>query len=368
MKPSDIRDENSLRVWLKSRPEATRPSDTVVIAQRGALRVFPLWSGAMGGAWARIADLTALPILRVTLTLGVARIYPTPEVKAADAASAAAATFAADAATFADAATIAARVARVAFAAADAAAAFWASIRADAAALETGTDSAALPLWPDAVPDWFATRDTRARALWAEQPEVWLFWARWWDGVLSGHTLDAELQKQVALIPDAVWQQGPAAVAEAIRLIEDRLDLLQQVSTMKAELAGLQAALARQASAAHRAHNHPPDLIDAPAPIVVQVNTLVAALNEAEAELAKPAPEPGALRRIGALIVDATLTALRYCGGLADTMLQKAAEEIGSTGAKVAIGIGGLSIVSHLEPLKDLGKALIAFAARLLGV
>jgi hypothetical protein len=55
---------------------------------------------------------------------------------------------------------------------------------------------------------------------------------RWWDGVIAGKPLPFDLQRDVALIEDAVWQQGPKAVAEAIRAIErareDRLAQEQQ--------------------------------------------------------------------------------------------------------------------------------------------
>ena len=56
--------------------------------------------------------------------------------------------------------------------------------------------------------------------VWARDPETWSFWTRWWDGVLSGNQIDWDLQRQVALIPNEIWDQGPAAVAEAIRQIE----------------------------------------------------------------------------------------------------------------------------------------------------
>lgn len=46
------------------------------------------------------------------------------------------------------------------------------------------------------------------------------FWRRWYQRFLDGRPLDWELQSQVALIDDAVWEAGPEAVAKAIREIE----------------------------------------------------------------------------------------------------------------------------------------------------
>lgn len=48
------------------------------------------------------------------------------------------------------------------------------------------------------------------------------FWHRWWRGAVSGQWLDWNLQRDVALIPDEIWQQGPKAVMAAIAEIEAR--------------------------------------------------------------------------------------------------------------------------------------------------
>lgn len=46
------------------------------------------------------------------------------------------------------------------------------------------------------------------------------YWYRWYKGFLDGIPLDWQLQLKVALIDDVVWEDGPEAVAEAIRDIE----------------------------------------------------------------------------------------------------------------------------------------------------
>ncbi|MDH5531215.1 MAG: hypothetical protein OEY05_14375, partial [Paracoccaceae bacterium] len=105
---ADIKDQESLERWLKGRSQP----DAGVIASRSACRVLPLFGRAMDEDWARKGDLTALPILRLLLTLRAARKFPALKVRAA---AAAAATFAASTAT------VAADAARTATFAADAA-------------------------------------------------------------------------------------------------------------------------------------------------------------------------------------------------------------------------------------------------------
>ena len=264
---AEITDEKTLRAWLETRPRA----DAVAIAWRAAARVFPLWARAMGMEWARKRELTALPVLRVSLTSGVARNYPTPEVRAAaravDAAAASAAAravvaFDADADAFdaaaADARAAAAVAARAAFADADAdasaaaraaaaaasaaaraaaraafaaasagaraafASAAWNSIRADAIEAEAGQDLFTRPLWPQTPPEWFTKADAETRAIWKKEPEHWRFWTRWWDSVIAGTPLNPDLLHDIALIPGDIWQKGPGPVAKAIEEIEAR--------------------------------------------------------------------------------------------------------------------------------------------------
>ena len=45
------------------------------------------------------------------------------------------------------------------------------------------------------------------------------FWRDWYQGFLDGKPLDWELQRRVALIPDADWEQGPEHIAELIEVI-----------------------------------------------------------------------------------------------------------------------------------------------------
>lgn len=48
----------------------------------------------------------------------------------------------------------------------------------------------------------------------------WTFWRDWYQGWLTGKHLDWELQRRVALIDNAIWEAGPAAVAAEIETIK----------------------------------------------------------------------------------------------------------------------------------------------------
>lgn len=52
----------------------------------------------------------------------------------------------------------------------------------------------------------------------------WQFWRDWYQGFLDGKPLDWNLQRAVALIPDADWEKGPAHIAGVIEEIRKKYD------------------------------------------------------------------------------------------------------------------------------------------------
>lgn len=375
---SEIGDEESLRAWLAGRTS----EDAVPVAVRSALRVAPLvWARPEQG---RERDIENLAICRALLVAGVAVKSATPIIREAanDAFTAAYSAADKDAAEDDDQASTRYAAAEAAFvasgtpigadyavsAAARAAcaggAAIWWEVREDARRLEGGEDPLSAPFWMTAKPNWFTQADAGMRAIWQEgHPEHWSFWLRWWDGVLSGQQLDWALQEKVALIPHEVWEQGAAAVAAEIARIEEQLRLQNEVARLRDLLAKARAEIA---AITNRAHNNPPELVEPAGELQHHANEIAAALSEAEKELAKDAPRPALLRRIGARLRGAAGKSLAYCASLGDTALQKAAAEIGSAGGKALIGAGLLTWLSQMEAVKSLARALEAFA-RMLG-
>ncbi len=399
MNAEEIKNEESLKAWLNARPEATRQSAAIAIAQRSAARVFPVFGRGMGESWVLRANLTALSVVRQLLSPGASRKSPTPEVKRAAAAAYTAdgvpyvsndnaalvpfaaartaadrvayAAYAANAASI-DASTYAARVVDTSAAASVYAAraaaligetnghAVWAQIRRDAGQLGCGEEPFTTPLWSTPPPDWLTQADAETRAIWANDPPgTWDFWTRWWDGVLTGQQLPWELQKDVALIPDAIWKQGPAAVAAEIARIEEIHDLRQQATMLKEQLAEA-LAVSASATTGHRAHNHPPELVDAPAEIRESLTIIWADLDAAEKELARSAPSGARLQRIGRALRTSVSVVLAYCGKSVDNFTQSA--------IKAAGGVAGVALFAYL--LANIGtfaEALLKLAAKLVG-
>jgi hypothetical protein len=262
MAVDSIQDLQSLREWLEPRPI----QEVYKIAFRSALRVIPLACDQMESDWALRTGATALPPFRTLLTLGVVCRSPTSDVMAAtQSAGRATQALTADSVPADDSFdAVVAAIAEAAQAhsssqprsyltdAADTATRLvesrgidvrvqWQQIQADAKLIEAHYDLLLAPLWPSQAPDWFRTADGATRAILLRDPQTWSFWLRWWDGVLSGNQLDWDLQKEVALIPDAIWQQGPAAVAAAIRQIERHLADLAEPDLIEKDLAALPA-------------------------------------------------------------------------------------------------------------------------------
>ncbi len=279
VKADEIRDEESLQGWVQWRA----PHEPVVISQRTVCRVLPLYGRAMRDGWALKNDLTSLPLQRLNLT-GVAtglvhQLDRLPSPPPNSAAMKKASNLARDAgevllAIIPDvtlgAADIAfgarsdtnymrgdvARVVDGTARAAEDADGIWAQVREDARLLEADADLLETSLWSTGAPGWFQKADREMRAIWEADP-AFIFWLRWWDGVVSGKPLPWSLQERVALISDEIWQQGPEAVAEAIREIEEdnrpsiEPALGQQVAALPAG-ASADVAKVRRAFSTHR--------------------------------------------------------------------------------------------------------------------
>ncbi len=75
-------------------------------------------------------------------------------------------------------------------------------------------------LWGSAyVPPWLKDFVGKRIDVLDEVPAL-AFWKRWYVSALNGAPLDWELQRDVALIPHEVWDEGPESVSEEIAKIE----------------------------------------------------------------------------------------------------------------------------------------------------
>lgn len=243
----DIKDNDSLKKWLAEWPaenglddKATR-AIAVAIAHRAAMRVLPVWWKSCLLSDAHRPELTALPVLRVNLIIGVAAQMPTPMIKKAAATAASSATFHATAASasYAVAAIAATSYATIAHTAAGATSfatgtfsftssaddknQTWRAIQADCTAITARLDILSAPLWP--TPDIPFDQDWRDIKTSETAPE-WSFWTKWYDDALAGNPPNWEMLEQIALIESKVWGSGAVAVAGRISLIVETFDTL----------------------------------------------------------------------------------------------------------------------------------------------
>ncbi len=78
------------------------------------------------------------------------------------------------------------------------------------------------PLWRAGV-DKAAERWATVAADWRGPDSPFSFWARWYQAALEGTPMDPELLRDIALIPDDIWEAGPEPVAVEIAKIEEKL-------------------------------------------------------------------------------------------------------------------------------------------------
>ncbi|QWV07859.1 hypothetical protein KQ247_13590 [Ruegeria pomeroyi] len=410
----DVNNEEELEEFLRALPHRAR----VGFAARAALRVAPYTFRYRDHVDENFdGSVFLLACLRANLVSGVAGTWPTHDTReivsaARSAASAArsalsAARSALSAAHPADSAALSARSARSALSAAlsadsadsaalsarsalsaalsadsaarsaalsaDSAArsALSAALSADSAALSA--DSAALSAAPDQSQQIFAT------PLWpAQVPEKvseavetfeeaapgtpWAFWARWYRGMFDGKPLDWELQRQVALIDDAIWKAGPKAVAQEIARIERLFELEHEIAALKATLPPRMAL----SSTSLIGDNGGPPLNDGVQQAVRGDFVLIWDQIEAlEAEITKPEPSLGKLKKIAKALLDISVRIASYCGGKIDLALTEASKEAGKAVVKLGAPIAVASLAAQNEGIQQVAKAIWAFVKTL---
>ncbi|MEM6357533.1 MAG: hypothetical protein AAF844_17865 [Pseudomonadota bacterium] len=238
--PPKIEGRVSLEAWLRRRPRA----DALIIATRAALRAMPLIAEAK-----RLDDWPAaivLPVLRAIASpwlasLGVshrdaaraaraATVAATVCANSAAIARATAASAGASAAAYAASATATAAAARAAADAARdaaratraaapadagrAAAALWAAVESDAAALMSGDRLSGKKLWHDEQPPPAIAHTLKTLRQLLEEKGEWDVWLSWYQARLDGHDPRPALTFEcaVAALTEDDWSQGPAEV------------------------------------------------------------------------------------------------------------------------------------------------------------
>jgi hypothetical protein len=275
MKAEAIRDEASLRAWLEARPEAVRQREAIWIAFRAAARVFPFWAATIPRYERRThrsgADRSLLPGFRCLLMAGISpnvqlndlsiqtaldalshALYDIDEAWVAAARSVVNAlrvrqdwtvisgvmSEAIRATVFVlreerqrtrgftnafDQEALETQLREAEFCVA----LLWKNVARDVSQLAHSGEIPALPLCEQELDLFLLANGVAIRTLIdqrtlsdLDQRTLFDFWMRWWEGVLLGEPLAEDLQKRVALIEDAIWREGPEAIAAEIARIE----------------------------------------------------------------------------------------------------------------------------------------------------
>jgi hypothetical protein len=227
-----IRDRESFEAWLRDKHK----SWAQVLAMRAALRILPFAvrhqdltsrDGGLSFAAFRASFISwafcmwSVPKSNVFAALNVAileaaskRLHTLTAEDLAD--------WAAVASSKAAAAAIATNLPSAHIAAIDASnlatilsESIWQAIQIDALSLEAGKrplELCSTILWPSAVPRDIQVTTERMRSYFLKWEEAWEPWLSWYEGRLEGTPPDVARYLPRALVPDAVWREGPASV------------------------------------------------------------------------------------------------------------------------------------------------------------
>lgn len=352
----EITDEASARGWLE-----TQPHDVVVaFAARAALRSLP----GLGSADDVTKKVIALPVMRAAFTSAVAAKIPISEVVAAASSTVLGASSAANsvvksglstrsaanstalsaansarsaansnrsAANSALSAALAARSATnstadstASFAAEDAA---FVATTLDAngpLASANATNVFDSPLWDAVVmPEGLAKNLEALRDFLRQDPQVWGFWARWYDSFLKGKPIDWDLQEKIVLIASYEWDKGPERIAELIADLEARHNLIVMIAALTEEVATFSL---RQRGIGD---NDPPEPIDDVSQSPEHFEIIWEPLQALDAEAHKSSPDRTKIRQAIKMLAALLVATGKWSAGKADALVDATIKPMG---------------------------------------
>ena len=336
------------------------------MATRAALRTFPAAAIISNGD--PRDKMLALLTARAILISGVYWKWPTLDIRTTvTTPSSSSSSESADMAAFAAASAYAAATTyNQAFSAAQAQAAILAprSTFFTSAAYKDAkiskNDHFASALWQgDGPPPSVLQNQARFEKIAAEDGD-WTFWLDWFRGFLNGEPLDWKLQKNIAQIPDEDWATGPAHISGEIEKIRNRHELETEIAAQKEQLT------VQRATIEQRSHNKPPGLVDEHNAVVQQFTIIRDHLTEIEREIAEAEPLVARLRELLTRTLAYANAFAVYCVSLGDVALKKAAEEVGTTGAKWVIRISAGYFIAQTQPVQSGLQAIAELLKRLI--
>lgn len=235
---------------------------------------------------------------------------------------------------------------------------FWDAISVDANKPMTWSK-----LWPkDPQPESLQATWRELKAQWDADAADWSFWIEWYERILDGNPMDWDLIFEIATkVNEADWDAGPAVVAAKIEIIRSKFDLEREIEKLKRQLSEN-----GQSSVADRKHNNPPPLDDETTAPRATLADIWNELDSLENELAVDNPDPSKIKAIAERLWAAAVSIAKYCGNKIETALDKAAEELGSAGAKWVVRTGAAYWVASQEGTQSVAKMAWQFAEKLM--
>lgn len=183
-----------------------------------------------------------------------------------------------------------------------------------------------LPLWDAvAMPEGLAKNLDALRAFWGRDPQVWGFWARWYEGFLTGKPLDWGLQEKIALIDPDKWEKGPERIAELIAEIEARHELLSKISALEGQVATFRQ-LQRGIG-----DNNPPEPIDHITQLPESFEVIWEPLQDIKAEAQKTWPNKDKIGRSVQVLISILAATGKWTAGKADKLVDATIKPLGVT-------------------------------------
>lgn len=181
------------------------------------------------------------------------------------------------------------------------------------------------------------------------EKDYYAFWRRWHRSFVVGSPLDWELQRQVALISDDIWRNGPKAVAREIEKIETRFALEQRIAELETEKSAL------ITNRFGLGGNAPPEPIQDPE-VSEEIAKIWSAIESLKVQTEAVAPNKDAVRSIIDLLSESLIEVLKFCGRMGEHATKVA--------ITVAVTAGGAKIINP-ELLDAVIKAAKAWLAAL---
>ena len=234
---------------------------------------------------------------------------------------------------------------------------FWTNLEHDCVELENSGSLEGQQLWLDGE-NYFWDDWQKIVTYFDRKPEEnanWDFWVQWYQRLLKGEALDPELLRQIAQIDQNFWDAGPEAVADVIKHIEMKHELLREVKQLKADL---ERHWDNSNSQIRMGHNNPPTELEDHLENVPRITIVWEALNASEGELEKAEPDVSVLRKCANVLRDWSIAVAKYCVGLGDAALKSGAAETGKTLGKWGPSAAAAYYAAQTEPVRSFAGRL----------